>query len=234
MVMIRKAVWVQLCLAVFLIAGLISCKENSNATLEQAATEDISTQEPVIPVKPNIYKDRDIWQKPSIVLDLLGDLSEMTVADIGAGTGYFTFRIALKAKKVIAIDIDTSSLELINTFKRNLPPELQGKIETRLAKPDDPLLAKGEADIIVIINTLSEISPRKKYLKTLLPGLKKGGKLVIVDYKLKKLPIQEAPPQQNRIPLNILENELAQLGYDPVISDDTSLDYQYIVFAHKK
>ena len=232
--MIHKAVWMQIILAVFLIAGLMSCKENNQETLEQTTPEDISAGESVIPVKPNINKGRDIWQKPSIVLDLLGDLSDKTVADIGAGPGYFTFRIALKAKKVIAVDIDTFSLELINTFKRNLPPELQGKIETRLAKPDDPLLEKGEADIIVIINTISEISPRKKYLKTLLPALKKGGKLVIVDYKLKKLPIQEAPPQENRVPLNVLENELAQLGYDPVISDDTSLDYQYIVFAHKK
>lgn len=232
--MMRNAVLIQILVTVFLVTGLMSCKENNQDTLEQANPEDIPAPEAVIPVKPNINKDRDIWQKPSIVLDLLGDLSDMTVADIGAGTGYFTFRIALKAKKVIAIDIDTFSLELINTFKRNLPPELQGKIETRHAKPDDPLLEKEEADIIVIINTISEINPRKKYLKTLLPGLKKGGKLVIVDYKLKKLPIQEAPPQENRVPLNVLENELAQLGYDPVISDDTSLDYQYIVFAHKK
>ncbi len=232
--MIHKAAWIQLFFGILLIAGWISCKENSNAALEQTDNEIITSEEPVIPVKPNINKDRDIWQKPSIVLDLLGDLSDKTVADIGAGTGYFTFRMALKAQKVIAIDIDTFSLELINTFKRNLPPELQGKIETRLAKTDDPLLKKEEADIIVIINTISEISGRQAYLKTLLPGLKTGGKLVIVDYKLKKLPIQEAPPQEQRVPLNILENELAQIGYEPVISDDTSLDYQYIVFAHKK
>ncbi|HRQ28746.1 MAG TPA: class I SAM-dependent methyltransferase, partial [Saprospiraceae bacterium] len=226
--------WMRVFIAIFLFAGLNSCKENDAVKTEQNTLSENTVEDPVIPVKPNINKDRDIWQKPSIVLDLLGDLSDKTVADIGAGTGYFTFRIALKAQKVIAIDIDTFSLELINTFKRNLPPELQGKIETRLADPDDPQLEKEETDIIVIINTISEISERKDYLKTLLPGLKKGGKLVIVDYKLKKLPIQEAPPQEQRVPLNILENELAQIGYDPVISDDTSLDYQYIVFAHKK
>jgi len=219
---------------VLLLADFYSCKENHSVATDQNGMIDNAGNESIIPVKPNINKDRDIWQKPSIVLDLLGDLSDKTVADIGAGTGYFTFRIALKAQKVIAIDIDTLSLELINTFKRNLPKELQGKIETRLAKTDDPLLEKEEADIIVIINTISEIGERKKYLKTLLPGLKKGGKLVIVDYKLKKLPIQEAPPQEQRVPLNVLENDLAQIGYDPVISDDTSLDYQYIVFAHKK
>lgn len=230
----RISWWIWVFLSIIFFTGFDSCKENDAVSNEQNALSDNPVEDPVIPVKPNINKDRDIWQKPSIVLDLLGDLSDKTVADIGAGTGYFTFRIALKAQKVIAIDIDTFSLELINTFKRNLPPELQGKIETRLADPDDPQLENEETDIIVIINTISEISERKEYLKTLLPGLKKGGKLVIVDYKLKKLPIQEAPPQEQRVPLNILENELAQIGYDPVISDDTSLDYQYIVFAHKK
>jgi len=230
----RISWWIWVFLSIIFFTGFDSCKENDAVSTEQNALTDNPVEDPVIPVKPNINKDRDIWQKPSIVLDLLGDLSDKTVADIGAGTGYFTFRIALKAQKVIAIDIDTFSLELINTFKRNLPPELQGKIETRLADPDDPQLENEETDIIVIINTISEISERKEYLKTLLPGLKKGGKLVIVDYKLKKLPIQEAPPQEQRVPLNILENELAQIGYDPVISDDTSLDYQYIVFAHKK
>ncbi len=46
------------------------------------------------------------WQKPEWVIEQLGDLTGKTVADIGAGTGYFAFRIARKAKKVIAIDID--------------------------------------------------------------------------------------------------------------------------------
>jgi len=190
-------------------------------------------QEEVIPIKQNENKDRDVWQKPSIVVDLLGDISEKTVADIGAGTGYFTFRLALKARKVIAIDIESRFLDIINTFKRNLPGEVQNRIETRLARPDDPLLNPEEADLIVIINTIGYIQKRGKYLRTLLPGMKPAGRLVIIDYKTKNLPLVDAPPIEDRVPLNVLENELAGAGYVNIQSNDTSLDYQYIVFAEK-
>jgi SAM-dependent methyltransferase len=216
--------------------SLFSClenpaKENNKTSGDVNGTPKTEYQ----PINPNENKDRDVWQKPNIVIDLLGDLSEKTVADIGAGTGYFTFRFALKAKKVIAIDIESRFLDIINTFKtnNNLPSEVQQRIETRLAKPTDPLLQAEEADLIVIINTIGEIHPRKAYLKTLLPGLKKGGQLVIVDYKMKNLPLEDAPPKTDRVPLNVIEKELEESGYVGVISNDTSLDYQYIVFASR-
>jgi len=119
---------------------LLGCKEQEKQVVEDVVQSDSVTQEEFIPIKQNENKDRDVWQKPNTIIDLLGDLSEKTVADIGAGTGYFTFRLALKAEKVIAIDIEERFLEIINTFKRNLPAELQDRIETRLATPSDPLL----------------------------------------------------------------------------------------------
>jgi ubiquinone/menaquinone biosynthesis C-methylase UbiE len=211
---------------------LLSCQENNKIANEPSKAIDKTSQE-ILPIKQDENKDRDVWQKPSIVIDLLGDISDKTVADIGAGTGYFTFRLALKAKKVIAIDIENRFLDIINNFKRNLPGDVQEKIETRLARTNDPLLKNEEADMVVIINTIGFISGRKKYLKTLLPGLKKGGKLVIVDYKMKNLPLQDAPPQKDRVHLNVIEMELAQAGYQNIQSNDTSLDYQYIIFASR-
>jgi len=212
---------------------LLGCKEQEKQVVEDVVQSDSVTQEEFIPIKQNENKDRDVWQKPNTIIDLLGDLSEKTVADIGAGTGYFTFRLALKAEKVIAIDIEERFLEIINTFKRNLPAELQDRIETRLATPSDPLLKVEEADLIIIINTISEISPRKAYLKTLMPRLSEKGQLVIVDYKMKNMPIEIAPPKEDRVPLNVIEKELDESGYTNIISNDTSLDYQYIVFASK-
>ena len=50
--------------------------------------------------------DRLIWQKPDMVINRLGDLSNKTVVDLGAGTGFFAFRVIPKAKKTIALDID--------------------------------------------------------------------------------------------------------------------------------
>lgn len=213
--------------------SILSCKQENIQSAQKTETVDTLKTVPILPIPQDENKDRDVWQKPSIVIDLLGDLSSKTVADIGAGTGYFTFRFALKAEKVIAIDIENRFLEIINTFKRNLPSDVAGRIETRLAKPNDPLLEKEEVDLIVIINTIGEIQYRKAYLRTLLPGLKKGGQLVILDYKMKNLPIENAPPQNDRVPLNVIEKELDESGYVNVVSNDTSLDYQYIVFASR-
>lgn len=219
--------------AIFFSIVLSSCKDNAPSMVEETKVPEPDQQEQILPIKQDENKDRDVWQKPQIVIKMLGDLSGKTVADIGAGTGYFTFRFAMEAEKVIAIDIENQFLEIINTFKRTLPNYIQDRIETRLARPDNPLLAEEEVDLIVIINTIGFIEGRKKYLKTLLPGLKEGGQLVILDYKMKNMPIEIAPPKEDRVPLSVIEKELDEAGYDPVISNDTSLDYQYIVFATK-
>ena len=125
---------------------------------------------------------RAIWQKPGLVIEKLGDISDKVIADIGAGTGYFSFKLALKAKKVIAIEIEQGLLDYIDSTKVMLPLDKRSRIETRLASPDDPHLAPGEVDIILIINTIAYIKNIPQYLQTLKKGLKKDGKIMIIDY----------------------------------------------------
>ena len=175
---------------------------------------------------------RIVWQKPEEVVKILGDISEKTIADIGSGSGYFTFRFALKAKKVIAIDIDPSMIKIVETFKQQLPKDIQSKIETRLAIPSDPLIQKEEADIITIINTIGYIDNRLAYLKKIRDGLKENGEIFILDFKAKNIPIN-APEMKYRVPLSTLENDLANAGYTVFSSDDRTLDYQYIIRAKK-
>lgn len=83
---------------------------------------------------------RAIWQKPGLVIEKLGDISDKVIADIGAGTGYFSFKLALKAKKVIAVEIEQGLLDYIDSTKVMLPENKRSRIETRLATPDDPNL----------------------------------------------------------------------------------------------
>ncbi|WP_235296619.1 class I SAM-dependent methyltransferase [Portibacter marinus] len=187
--------------------------------------------------KENILEQVDdsgriVWQKPEEVVKLLGDISNKTIADIGAGSGYFTFRFALKAKKVIAIDIDPIMIKIIETFKQQLPANIQEKIETRLAIPSDPMLEKGEADVIAIINTIGYIENRSKYYRVLKEDLSTNGELFILDFKTKKLSIN-APGMNYRVPLGELEEELEAAGFQVFESDDQTLDYQYIVRARK-
>lgn len=175
---------------------------------------------------------RAIWQKPGLVIEKLGDISDKTIADIGAGTGYFSLRLSKKAKKVIAIEIEPTLINYIDSSKVSLPDSLKSRLETRLALPDNPKLAKDEVDIVLIINTVAYIEDLPKYLNTLKQGLKKGGKVMIIDYKMKRLPIN-APPKSERVYLDVIEDMMVDAGYEVIQTDDTSLDFQYIIQAIK-
>lgn len=174
-------------------------------------------------------RDRLIWQKPDMIINRLGDLSTQTVADLGAGTGFFAFRIVQKAKKVIALDIDQRFISLMDSSKQELSPELRAKFEARLVDVDDAKLKKGETNAVIIVNTYMYIQSRVDYMKKLRMGIAKGGKVLIVDYKEKNIPV--GPPVSIKVPLSLVEKELKQAGFKQINSDDTSLDYQYIITA---
>jgi ubiquinone/menaquinone biosynthesis C-methylase UbiE len=174
-------------------------------------------------------RDRLIWQKPDMIINRLGDLSNQTVADLGAGTGFFAFRIVQKAKKVLALDIDQRFITLMDSSKQELSPELRAKFEARLVDVDDAKLKKGETNAVIIVNTYMYIQNRVDYMKKLRQGIAKGGKVLIVDYKEKNIPV--GPPVSIKVPLSVVEKELKQAGFKQINSDDTSLDYQYIITA---
>jgi SAM-dependent methyltransferase len=177
-------------------------------------------------------KDRVIWQKPDMVIALLGDLRGKTVADIGAGSGSFTFRLVPKAKKVIGIDIDPRFITFMDSVKVRLPQQYQDQFESRLARPDDPLLKPGEADAVVIVNTYGYIENRVQYLKTLHKGMSDHGRLLIIDFKKNNLPI--GPPVEFKVAQSQIERELRSAGFTITSIDNESLDYQYIVLAEKE
>ena len=182
----------------------------------------------------SVYENtnRVIWQKPDMILQQLGDLSGKTVADIGAGTGFFALRLAQIADKVIAIDIDQRFVSYIDSVKvLQLPEGMQSRLETRLAAPDDPYLQPNEVDAVVIVNTFMYIQNKLEYLQRLKRSIKPGGRLLIVDFKKKRTPI--GPPQSLRIPIHEIEDLFYQAGYKNIIANDTSLDYQYILVGDK-
>ncbi|MBK7871847.1 MAG: class I SAM-dependent methyltransferase [Saprospiraceae bacterium] len=225
-----------------LMISLLNCQnEPKNDNSDQA----ISTVQPNTdtdenadnPRTPGIAEDytntnRVIWQKPDMIIDLLGDVSDKTVADIGAGTGFFALRIAPRAKKVIAIDIDERFVEYLDSVKQlELPENLQPKLEARLADPNDPHLQAEEADAVIIVNTFMYIENKVEYLKILQKGMSKGAKLLIVDFKKKRSPL--GPPSEIRMPIHVVEEALYEAGFRNIETNDTVLDYQYIVTAQK-
>lgn len=176
--------------------------------------------------------ERTIWQKPHEIIDLLGPLDQKVVADIGAGSGYFSFKFIHSAQKIIAIDIEKELIDLMNDELNYYQPEVRSKFEARLGKANDPFLKSSEVDIVFLSNTYCYIQSRVQYLKNLKNKFKPGGKIMIVDFKKKITPI--GPDLKSRLAQGDVESELLDAGYKIILSDDTRLQYQYIIIAEIK
>jgi len=173
-------------------------------------------------------EDRIKWQKPYEVIEKL-DITGKTVADIGAGTGYFAFRMLNQAKKVIAIDVDKRFIDYMEEKKRQVPDSLQGRFETRLGELNDPMLKTNEVNVVLVVNTYHHIDNRTQYFRGLQKNLNIDGKLVVIDFKKKRTP--NGPPKNMRISVEQVVEELEEAGFTHIEVDKDTLPYQYIVTA---
>jgi len=172
--------------------------------------------------------DRGKWQNPSLVLNKLGSLDDKIVADLGCGTGYFTFPIAKKAKKVIAIDIEQQFLDYIEDRKLEASPEIADKIETRLTVEDNPKLLPKEVNDVLMVNVYYYLKNRVQYMKKVKNGLIKDGILILVDFKAGDLPVG---PAEHKVSVQKVVSDLKKAGFKVIDIDLNSLQYQYIIKA---
>ena len=219
-----------------MICTWVSCKWNpnqSNPATETVPSTDTSTETNGFKTEAEAYEsaDRVIWQKPDLVIDQLGNVNGKVIADLGAGTGYFSRRIAYKGAKVIAIDIDPLAIRWMEEQKEKFPVELQERLVIRKAEPDDPKLNENEVDMVLLVNTYSYIENRVEYFTNLMNAIRAGGTIVIIDFKKKPTPF--GPPIEERLDVADVQNELRTAGYSIVKVDEESLDYQYIIKARR-
>lgn len=219
--------------ALCMILAFVSCE---NFSMKSSTIEPVQKTEKNGLDKVSQYVEveegRMAWQKPELLIETLGDLNGKKVADIGAGTGYFTFRLVRKGAKVIAIDVEKDILHLIDVFRVNMDSIYQANIETRLVPFDNPMLADQEVDVALIINTIGYIGNRKEYFTKVKAGLSEEGVLMIVDFKASEdLPESIAPNEQNLVSYQTLHNELQEVGFNLIRVNESMLNYQYIIWA---
>ncbi len=170
---------------------------------------------------------RDAWQKPQAVIERLGVVAGARVADLGAGTGYFTVPLARRVTgtgKVYAIDIEPSLVAWIGAraTKESLP-----QIEPVLALPGDPKLPDAAVDLVLIVDTWHHIDGRLEYLDRLRKALAPGGRVAIVDFKPGDIPV--GPPPEHRLSRQAIEAEFAEAGWRRILADESTLPYQFIL-----
>jgi ubiquinone/menaquinone biosynthesis C-methylase UbiE len=163
--------------------------------------------------------ERDGWQKPHEVLMALQLKASDVVADIGAGTGYFSRRLAMHAAKVYAVDIDAKLLEIAN---KNAPSNLM----TIVSKPQDPMLPRASVDLIFFCDVIHHIADRVDYYRRLRSAMKPGGRIVVVDFYKKPLAI--GPPPEMKLTEDEVTAEMKLAGFH-LTRKEAFLEYQYFL-----
>lgn len=172
--------------------------------------------------------DRAAWQKPDWIMDALRIAEGDTVADIGAGSGFFTVRLARRVERnglVYAEDIQQPMLESI---RRRVAREGLTNVVTRLGTETDTNLPKGALDAVLVVDVyqeLEEAPARVQFLRRLAETLKPQGRIGIVNYK----PGEggPGPEPQRRLDRPVVEAEVAAAGLR--VFDRANLPFQYLL-----
>jgi len=174
---------------------------------------------------------RDEYQKPHEVITALDLKPGEVIADIGAGSGYFTFRLAHHvgdAGRVYAVDISPDMIVHLNRRIRDLQVK---NVVSILSAPDDPLLADASIDRFFICDTWDHIENHPGYLALMKKMLRPGWKVVMIDFK--KAQTLVGPPMEIRIDRDDLLKEMEANGFK-LTTEHTFLPYQYfLVFGMK-
>lgn len=163
---------------------------------------------------------RDAWQRVPAVFAALAVGEGSHVADVGAGRGYFTVRLAQlvgSAGRVYAVDIDASALDRLRT---RVEADSLTNVQVIRGAVDDPRLPAGALDAVLVVDTYHEMTAHAAMLSNLLAALAPGGRLVMLDF---------APPDsaasrsrqtaRHTIALEIAERELLAAGFEIVDRD---------------
>ena len=160
---------------------------------------------PIVSTRWSSEEARDRVHEADDIMDRAGIRPGMTVADIGAGEGYYTVRLAARVGaqgRVLAEDIMP---EVIEALSRRITREKWDNVSVKLGAPEDPRLPENSFDRIMMVHMYHEIAEPYAFLWHLSPALKKDGELIVVD--------ADRPTDQHGTPPRLLACELAAMGF---------------------
>jgi predicted methyltransferase len=167
---------------------------------------------------------RDATQKPHEVIQTLALKPDAVVADIGAGTGYFSVRLAHAVRpKGRVYGVDTEP-DMVKYLAERAQRENLTNVTAIAGAPDDPRLPE-KVDLIVMVDVFHHIEKRASFLTKLRGSLKPGGRIAIIDFRMDS---PDGPPKSARITPAGVKSEFKRAGY-ALLKEHTFLPNQYFL-----
>jgi ubiquinone/menaquinone biosynthesis C-methylase UbiE len=170
--------------------------------------------------------DRAEREQPDKVLDALKLTPAMTVADVGAGTGYFTVRLARRVAHVHATDLQPEMLDLL---RARLAKEAIANVELHQAGDRDAALPAACCDLVLMVDVYHELSDPPAIVAGIQRALRPGGRLVLVEYRGEDPAVAIKP--EHKMTLVQLRTELDALGMRFVDSNEMLPDQRIVTFV---
>lgn len=219
--------------AVLMLAGVVSHAVEPTAVPTETDRATAAHSFADVKYWSSIFDDprRDEWQKPQALVDALQLRPGMTVADLGAGTGYFSRYLATAVGPqgvVLAVEIEPT---LLVHLRERAEAEHGDNVVPVLASADNPRLPAAGVDLILIADTYHHLDHRTRYLPLLRRALRPGGRIAVVDWKAGELP--QGPPPEHKLARERVIEEMRGAGL-ALVEEPDLLPYHYVlIFAVK-
>jgi len=179
-----------------------------------------------------VRPERETEEAPDAALDAIGIRKGSSVADIGAGAGYFTWRLAERVGAggtVYANDIQPAMLDLL---KKNIAERGLHNVKTVLGKVDDPKLPAGKIDLVLLVDVYHEFSEPRKMLRKIRESLNAEGRLVLLEYRKEdpKVPIRP----EHKMSVQQVKAEIEPEGYHFETSLETLPRQHILIFTRTR
>lgn len=170
---------------------------------------------------------RGLEERPQQAIAMLGLQPTDTVADIGAGTGYFTLRLAAQVARVYAVDVQPEMLEIMAAIQSEKGIENVVRV---LGDTQDPQLPAGTIDLALMVDAYHEFDHPKEMMQGIVTALKSGGRVALLEYKGENplIPIKRLHKMTQRQ----VQRELAAVGLE-FVQNQPGLPQQHLLIFRK-
>jgi ubiquinone/menaquinone biosynthesis C-methylase UbiE len=173
--------------------------------------------------------DRETWQKPDAIMDALGIYDGSSVADLGAGGGWFTVRLARRVGPTGRVYAQDVQKPMIESMERRFRREGLRNVTTVLGTEEDPKLP-GPVDAVLIVGVYGEVARPVELLRNVRAALRPTGRVGVVDFR--KDGLGPGPPLEERVDEAVVIKDAEAAGLVRIVRP-TPLPFQYLLIFGK-